>query len=135
MWPRDFDDLGGLGGGGRGSEGNVSATPEDLLGWYTKCSCICSFLFSCTFVLMISVILAVLVSSKIVHLTWFIVSVSPVKSVQDSMEDSWLAERDLMEGEVKFLDWSVSRGSVMEFLFVGSFMPAHDVGLVMSDGR
>ena len=58
MWPRDFDDLGGLGGGGRGSEGNVSAIPEDLLGWYTKWS----FLVTCTFVFMISVILALLVS-------------------------------------------------------------------------
>ena len=51
------------------------------------------------------------------------------------MEDSLLAERDLIEGEVKFLDWSVSRGSVMEFLFVGSFIPAYDVGLVMSEVR
>ena len=80
-------------------------------------------------------ILALVVSSKTIPLTWFDVSVSAVRSVKDSMEDSWLAERDLMEGEVKFLDWSVSRGSVMEFLFVGSFMPACDVGLVKSEGR
>ena len=86
---------------------------------------------------MISVILALMVSLNAIPLTWFNVSVSAVRSVKDSMEDSWLAERDLMEGEVKFLDWSVSRGSVMEFLFVGSFMPAsaYDVGLVKSEGR
>ena len=74
-------------------------------------------------------------SSQPVPLIWFDVSVSAVRSVKDSMVESWLAERDLIEGEVKFLDWSVSRGSVMEFLFVGSFIPAYDVGLVMSEVR
>ena len=58
-------------------------------------------------------ILALVVSSNTIPLTWFDVSVSPVRAVKDSMVDSWLAERDLMEGQVKFFDWSVSRGSVI----------------------
>ena len=47
MWPRDFEGLGGLGGAGNGSDGNVRAMPENLLLGENEESCSGSFLCLC----------------------------------------------------------------------------------------
>ena len=102
MWPRDLDDLGGLGGGGKGSGGNVRATPDDLLAWYIRGSSTCLFLYPFTFIFGIS--LALLVSLMTISSTRFDASVCPVRSVKESMEESWLTERAFIDGLVKFLN-------------------------------
>ena len=66
MWPRDFEGLGGLGGAGSGSDGNVRATPENLLLGENEESCNGFFSCSCLFVITLLALLILLLWSEMV---------------------------------------------------------------------